>query len=315
MTMPNGIHPIRDQYATPNTGDSLLAPGRVPPGRSYYGGPIVDYGPGSTFGLDSFRWIPTGVKGRQGEPPGLAGPFVGEVPRGEMDPFLRAYQFGINRPSPEIVGGLTPLLGERAGGLLEAIEARSPLRTASWAEPMRQYLDPEVRQAISAMEGLVPSRLGITAYYGDLARAVQELVGAPELGVARQYIGSRLSEGIPEDLLGGYRQDIRAAQAARGLSYGPAAASDEAVQLARLREAQRQALLGPAMTLGFQTLGMSGFPEMAQIGTVNFAPVGTAEELHQQRQYANRALNWQVGFAGAESALGLAGLLAGLPGG
>lgn len=217
---------------------------------------------------------------------------------------VQAYQFGQYDP-------ITPLVGAEAGHWLFAnpfqratfqeIERRSPLRTASWAEPLRGQLAPEVQQAISAMIGLTPTKLGVTAYYGDLARRVQELVGAPELGAARQFIGSRLQEGLPQDMENALRQDIRTAQAARGLSYGEAAVSDEARKLTMFREQQRQNLLGPAMTLGFQTLGMTGFPEMAQIGPVNFAPVGTDYWQRQEQEWAELGtyLNLAGSIAGA----------------
>lgn len=324
MTMASRSTIIRDSSVTPGTGDSLLAPGRIPTSRGLIGGAMTDYsgatqarsllggydyGAYNPSSLEAMNRAVTFLRPRTLEQASdVAGPFVGETPNVAMDPYLRQYQYGTTSPSSDVIARVAAgQLQPNAASVFQQIEQLSPLRTASWAEPMRQQLDPEVQQAISALEGLIPTRLGLTAYYGDVAREAQEVV-SPELAATRDFITSRMQEGIPEDMLSQYQQDIRSAQAARGLSYGPASAANEAYLLTKLREEQRQNLLGPAMTQGFQTLSMTGFPEMASVGTVNFAPVGTSASQESQQAWAQQQYYTQLGMAGAESILGLLGL-------
>lgn len=315
---------------TPNAGGSLLAPRRLPGGKRRtplaagvqdLEASLAQYGPMSSRVRDlaNFRAsYPSPGYGFEVPgyglfqyPPNIGGfaPGVGRMQ--DRTAAEQIYQFGQYQPITSAAGALaaqTLFADPTQREVFSEIERRSPLRTAAWAEPLRQQLDPEVRQAISAMIGLTPTRLGITSMYGDLARGVQELVGAPELGAARGFIGSRLQEGMPEDVADFLREDIRTAQAARGLRFGEASAAEEARRLTMFREAQRQELLGPAMTLGFQTLGMTGFPEMAQIGPISFAPVGTAASQHSQRQFARDMARVQGGFSGLSSLLGAATL-------
>ena len=217
------------------------------------------------------------------------------------------YQYGGETPPTWVTSAAAQeLLPPSQAPLFSEVERRAPLRTAAWAEPRRHQLPAEVSTAISGMLGLIPPRLGLTAYYGDLARMAQE-VSAPELGVARGYLTSRLAGGIPPDMLQALQSDIRTAQAARGLQYGPAAAAEEARRLTMFREQQRQALLGPAMNLGYTSLSASGL----QLPTYLPGPaVGTQAMAQRQLNWARQGTWINAGMGALSSAAGLGALAA-----
>jgi len=198
------------------------------------------------------------------------------------DPTAAAYNYGLTNIPSNMIRAFTSTLAPEQQQAFEEITRLSGGQRFGSADPLRSHLYPEVAQAIEARAAMVPFQIGQAALYGPSVRATQE-AASPELAASREFIMSRLQEGIPEDMLASYQQDIRRAQASRGMSYGQDAAIDEAMRLTQIREAQRQNLLGPAMTLGLQTAAQAGLTSQSQFGTVGFAPVG-AERWQQQEQ-------------------------------
>lgn len=108
------------------------------------------------------------------------------------------------------------------------------------------------------------NRLARRYYLTDLKKygvATHDAIlrASPELKKISKFLDSRFSGKIPQDMLEGYQDSIRSAQAARGFGGGGTGVTgEEARYLTGLQEAQRMQLLPFMQSFGQSVLGMAG---------------------------------------------------------
>lgn len=174
--------------------------------------------------------------------------------------------------------------GGGGGGGAPQVSSGLPLAGPTGTQGSNET-QPFVEALLSARPQILSQQQQLLQSLGSGLRS--SILGAsPELAATSNFLTSRVSEGLPEDLQQNYREQLRTAQAARGLEQGSGPAQQEARYLTALQERTRAQAVPQLNNLGFGLLQSSGLGAPPDVGLGTVGQLGLESRRLSEQVYA-----------------------------